>query len=115
MFYLFLAFHRCIRSRNVSIFDLLLKQPKINIELSNLVYETPFLLSINLIAEDCYYFAEKLLAKEVLLDWSNPENGDSLLHGSVKNGNEKAALFLVENGANVNMVNNLGETILHLG
>lgn len=49
------------------------------------------------------------------MDLANPDNGDTLLHACARKENEKACLFLVENGANVNAINNQGESTLHIG
>lgn len=124
------ALHRAIRARNMAIFTCLLRQqPKIKLELENDAHETPLWLALQMIDneedeeggkqennENCYYFAQLLLdCPAVSLDWAHPVTGDSLLSGLVRAGKEKAALFLVEHGANVNTVNRCGESALHLG
>lgn len=122
------ALHRAIRARNMSIFTCLLRQqPVIKLQLENDSHETPLWLALQMIDneeeeekpegnENCFYFAQLLLdCPAVSLDWAHPVTGDSLLNGLVRAGKERAALFLVEHGANVNVVNRCGESVLHLG
>ena len=42
------------------------------------------------------------------------KEGDSILHSLADLGREEAGLYLVSVGANVNMVNKRGESVLHL-
>lgn len=124
------ALHRAVRARNMPIFTCLLRQqPLIKLQLENDSHETPLWLALQMIGEEeeeeeekregnvnCYYFAQLLLdCPAVSLDWAHPVTGDSLLNGLVRAGKERAALFLVEHGANVNTVNRCGESVLHLG
>lgn len=86
----------------------------VDYEIRNEQYETPFALALAGINDDDY-FANRLFEKNVALEMPNPVTGDLLLHTCVRNQNEKAALFLVDKGANVNAINKRGETTLHLG
>lgn len=111
------ALHRSIRMRNKPVFDCLLQQSSINIEVSNSHNETPFTLALDLLQHqhDNRYYAEQLLTKGVQLDRVvEPTNGDTLLHCAIRCHNEAAALFLVQAGSNVNSINLNGESILHL-
>lgn len=105
--------------KNSTLFSLLLDQKSktnLNLEICNNNYETPLLLALNLLnKENDDYFAKKLLSLNVCLDTVNPVTGDSLMIVCARNFNEQGAVFLVENGANINLVNKRGESILHLG
>lgn len=114
--------HRCIERRNRALFDLLLERHEaskinLNLEMANRKHDTPLAMAVELIDRyDDNHYACSLLRLNVSLDTVRlVEPGDSLLNHCGRHSLEKAALFLVKNGANVNLVNNLGESILHLG
>ena len=108
------ALHRSVMSLNRAVFDLLLDQPKLSLDLRNKNHLTSFAIALNKLNED-EYFALQLVGKGCSLDSVNPETSESLLHSSARNGNEKAGLFLTANGAKINLTNNRGETALHIG
>lgn len=114
--------HRCIERRNRTLFDLLLEQHEahklsLDLELVNHQHDTPLAMAVKLIDRyDDDYYARSLLKLNVSLDtFRGIEPGDSLLIHCGRQSLQKAALFLVENGANVNLVNSRGESILHIG
>lgn len=105
--------------RNSTLFSLLVDQrtkTNLNLEICNNNFESPLLLALNLLNEENDdYFAKKLLSLNACLDTINPINGDSLMNVCARNRNELGAIFLVENGANISLINKRGESILHLG
>ncbi|CAG2118862.1 unnamed protein product, partial [Medioppia subpectinata] len=107
------ALHRAVMSLNKEVFDILLEQPKIAIDLRNKKHSTSFAIALTKLAEN-ESFARELVRRDCSIDSINPETSDSLLHACARVGNETAGLFLTGNGAKINLTNSRGESPLHI-
>ncbi|XP_033627890.1 rabankyrin-5-like [Asterias rubens] len=113
------ALHRAVSSRNTEVFDLLLSQKSLNLDLQNAEGDSGLWLALDPtlrasgFGEDS--MAAKLIRRGCSADSVNLHTGDSLLHRVCKSGltNEDAALFLATKGASTNLANFKGETPLH--
>ncbi|CAG2181259.1 unnamed protein product, partial [Oppiella nova] len=107
------ALHRSVMSLNKPVFDILLEQPKISIDLRNKKHLTSFAISLTKL-NDNDSFAAELVKRGCSIDSISPETSDSLLHTCARNGDETAGLFLTANNAKINLTNSRGETPLHI-
>ena len=105
--------HTSILSKNKPIFELLLNFPNILLDIRNAQGHTPLALALLCLSEDELY-ATKLVEKQASIDFSNPTNGNTLLHICALESNEPAGIFLINHGAKVNQANQKGETPLHI-
>ena len=108
------ALHRSVMALNKPVFEVLLEQPKLSVDLRNKNHVTSFAIALDKLSQD-ESFAKELVKRGSSLDSINPETSDSLLHTCARNSNEKAGLFLVASGAKINLTNNRGESALHIG
>ncbi|XP_038074756.1 rabankyrin-5-like isoform X2 [Patiria miniata] len=113
------ALHRAVASRNQEIFDLLLSQKSLNLDLQNGDGDSSLWLALDPTLSSQGYgedsFAAKLIRRGCSADSVNLHTGDSLLHRACRLGlpNEDAALFLATSGASTNLANFKGEAPLH--
>ncbi|XP_054156411.1 rabankyrin-5-like [Oppia nitens] len=105
--------HRSVMALNKAVFDIMLEQPKLSIDLRNKKHMSSFAISLEKL-DDNDWFAQELCRKGCSIDSINPVTSDSLLHSFARNGNENAGLFLTTNGAKINLTNSKGETALHI-
>ncbi|XP_033101064.1 rabankyrin-5-like isoform X2 [Anneissia japonica] len=109
------ALHRSITSKNKDVFNLLLSNRQLNLDLRNVQGETPLWLALD--TSDDYgedSFAGKLITRGCSPDAVNPSTGSTLLHLAAQAKNEAACLFLATHGASSSIANNQGEVPLHI-
>uniref|UniRef100_T1J2P3 BTB domain-containing protein n=1 Tax=Strigamia maritima TaxID=126957 RepID=T1J2P3_STRMM len=107
--------HRCIAANNKRVFQLVLNYKLLDLEKRNSEDETVLWAALQAenFSTDADSFASQLVARGSDVNAVNNETSDSLLQWAAKLKNEKAAIFLVNNGANPNYTNKKGETPLH--
>ncbi|KAJ8978783.1 hypothetical protein NQ317_015507 [Molorchus minor] len=109
--------HIAIQADNRSIFDLLLKQDYLDINLKNNEEHTPLyyaLLKYEAGDDDQDSYASNLIRQNVQIDPVYLGTSNSLLQTLILNGSSRAAVFLCERSKNLNHVNAEGESALHL-
>jgi len=104
-----------IRSKNRNVLELLLGA-KANLEATNAEGKNALWLALQ---SDDKHDDPDSIASLLIAAGADPSSlcntdGDSLLHSLASVGKEEAGLYLVSVGANVNLVNMRGETVLHL-
>ncbi|KAF7496693.1 Rabankyrin-5 [Sarcoptes scabiei] len=113
------ALHRCILSDNLGLFDqimLMRSHLKFNLDIRDKNSQTPFDLALKSIRDEkSRYIAERILQCDFPIDLIDPKSANSPLLQSALDNNEEAALFLIEKGANIYLVNNFGQSVLHIG
>uniref|UniRef100_A0AAF5DA06 FYVE-type domain-containing protein n=1 Tax=Strongyloides stercoralis TaxID=6248 RepID=A0AAF5DA06_STRER len=100
-----------IDKNNKPIIDLLLKNDQCDVNISNIDKVTP--LEVCLFEIKDLDICEKLVQKGANIN-SNNGMGQSLLHIAVMNMNIEAAKFITSHNCDVNILNNEGETPLHI-
>nr|XP_023017767.1 rabankyrin-5 [Leptinotarsa decemlineata] len=113
----FTPLHISIQADNKPIFNLLLKQDYLNVNLKTNEEHTPLYFSLLKYesgddAEDSYAVA--LLQRDIQTSPVYSETCNSLLQVLILNGAENAAIFLSGKVGNLDHVNSEGETALHL-
>ncbi|PIK51845.1 putative ankyrin repeat and FYVE domain-containing protein 1-like, partial [Apostichopus japonicus] len=110
--------HCAVRSRNQDVFNLLLTQSSLNLDIQNSVGDSALWIALDNTLPSTSYDSEgmpaKLIAKGASPDSVHPRTGDTLLHRCCRAENEAAALFLANQGASFSLPNNKGETALHV-
>lgn len=110
--------HCAVSSRNQDVFNLLLSQSSLNLDIQNAVGDSALWMALDNTLPNTSYGSEgmaaKLIQKGCNPDSVHPKTGDTLLHRCSRAGNEEAALFLANHGASFNLPNNKGETSLHV-
>jgi ankyrin repeat protein len=111
------ALHIAIQADNRSIFDLLLQQPSLDVNLKTVDEHVPLYYALLKYesgddSENCY--ASSLITKGVQTGILYSANCDSLLQILIEEGASNAAVFLCDHLSNVNHVNSEGETALHI-
>ncbi|XP_030757368.1 rabankyrin-5 [Sitophilus oryzae] len=111
----FTALHISIQADNSAIFDLLLRQEQINVNLKTVDEHTPLYYALLKYELDVTHYAEVLLARDAQTDplYSSHACAD-LLQTLIIQGSTKAAAHLAGHVRNLNHVNVEGETALHL-
>ncbi|KAG1657884.1 Rabankyrin-5 [Nymphon striatum] len=107
--------HQTVKCQNQSLFDMLMKCDNLKLELKNDDGHTALwssLLSEKKYNEGC--MSAKLISKGSSADAINSSTGDSLLHLAATDGLEDAGIFLINNKAKVDHINDLGESPLHI-
>ncbi|XP_072043178.1 rabankyrin-5-like [Amphiura filiformis] len=111
------ALHYAVGSKNQEVFDMLLAQKSLNLDLVNSDGNTPLWLALDTstgeISLEGDSYAAKLITRGCSADGVSPHTGDSLMHRACQGGNEDAALFLATHGASSSISNHKGETPLH--
>ncbi|XP_067130283.1 rabankyrin-5 [Centruroides vittatus] len=110
------SLHRAVAANNELVFDILLEQSSLNLEILNVDGQTVLWYALQAVRSnyDDNSFAARLVKRGSSLTAINPLTGDSLLHLAAASGNEEAGIFLAVHGANPNMTNNKGESPLHV-
>lgn len=89
---------------------------KFNLDIRDKNSQTPFDLALKSIRDEkSRYIAERILQCDFPIDLIDPKSANSPLLQSALDNNEEAALFLIEKGANIYLVNNFGQSVLHIG
>jgi len=110
------ALHIAIQNENESMLVLLLKH-RANMELCTTAGKPPLLLALQ---ADSGGFDDEGSVPGRLVEGGADVNivcspgGDTILHVLAGQGKEEAGLFLVSSGANVNKINQKGESVLHI-
>lgn len=97
-----------IKNHSQNVIRLLLKQPKLNINLGNSLGETPLMIAV--------YTFNNALAKKLIANGAkinNPKNW-SALHYAALNGNKEMIRVLLDHGADVNARTLRGFTPLYM-
>ncbi|CAF0740586.1 unnamed protein product [Adineta steineri] len=113
--------HRAILADNIHVFRELLKAPKLSLDDRNKDDHVPLWLALQQ-AEQMHSdfnqesFASLLVARGASVNAIDPSStaNESLLHKCARHHYQQAGLYLIKKGANINHVNNQGETALHL-
>lgn len=109
----FTALHIAIMADNLPIFELLLKQPTIELNIKSTEEHTPLYYALLKYESGREVYAEELLKKGVQTNPVYSNNCDCLLQVMLQMGTLSAASYLVKNVQNLNHVNLSGESILH--
>nr|XP_022906435.1 rabankyrin-5 [Onthophagus taurus] len=112
----FTALHIAIISDNRNVFDVLLHQENLDLNVLNDQNKTPLYYALRKYeagqdSRDSY--ALQLLEKGAKLDLDRSDNDDDLLQILLIEKAEKTAMFLLEKTSNINHKNKFGETLLH--
>lgn len=105
--------HEAILAKNEEVITLLVEKSKPQYDLCNEDGHTALWLALETMNLE-NGFARKLVTGGASPNSIYSNTGNSLLQHAIEVGNEKAALFLVSIGADLNHVNKLGESALHL-
>ncbi|CAG9820651.1 unnamed protein product [Phaedon cochleariae] len=113
----FTPLHIAIQADNKAIFELLLKQDYLNVNLKTIEEHTPLYYALlkyesGDTGDDSY--AACLMKSDIQTNPLYSEYCNSLMQILILNGAENAAIFLAVEVANLNHVNSEGETALHI-
>jgi ankyrin repeat protein len=110
----FTPLQRAIDTSNTDVFEVLLKNSVLNLELRNNNGSTALWLALNQLKGESDKFANRLIERGADPDAIDNKTGNSLLHLAAMEGNEKAAIFLVCHGGKVDHTNHQGEAPIHI-
>ncbi|XP_044260908.1 rabankyrin-5 [Tribolium madens] len=111
------ALHIAIQADNRPLFDLLLSQPTLDLNLKTIDEHVPLyyaLLKYESGDNSSDSYASNLIAKNAQTGVLYSSNCDSLLQKLIEEGAANAAVFLTNHVSNLNHVNSEGESALHI-